>query len=107
MFSFTHHTTIDLFRSQLHSADAVAMYAYLAWQPYPLDSKWLMWICMYADGLDIRLRALGIFDQHGRWQTRKPSLISGPMVDIQQQLTTVSSNVSSNIGPPAIVHYHM
>jgi hypothetical protein len=70
MFGFTRHSTFDLFNTHLHSSDAARVYEYLTWQPHPLGKKWLMWLCMYVDGLDIRLRALGIFDKNGNWNNQ-------------------------------------
>ncbi|KAG2213572.1 hypothetical protein INT46_002278 [Mucor plumbeus] len=74
MFGFTNHSTLDLFNTQIHTADAARMYEYLNWQPHPLGKKWMMWFFMYVDGLDIRLRALRIFDENGVWQQKnKPA----------------------------------
>lgn len=74
MFGFTNHSTFDLFNTQIHTADAARMYEYLNWQPHPLGKKWMMWFFMYVDGLDIRLRALRVFDEHGVWQQKnKPA----------------------------------
>ncbi|KAI7865776.1 hypothetical protein BDF14DRAFT_1985821 [Spinellus fusiger] len=67
MFGFTHNTTLDVFKSRMSAEKANHVYEYLTWQPHPLGTQWLMWFCMYADGLDIRLRALGIFDERGSW----------------------------------------
>lgn len=68
MFGFTGHSTMDIFKHHIQSADAISFYEYLVWQPHPLGKKWLMWICMYVDGLDLRLRNLGIFDKEGVWK---------------------------------------
>ncbi|KAI8997898.1 PAP2 superfamily C-terminal-domain-containing protein [Pilobolus umbonatus] len=73
VFGFTNHSTIDLFNTHLDSAEALSTYEYLTWQPHPLGKKWMMWICVYVDGLDIRLRALGIWDEKGVWQKNRSS----------------------------------
>jgi hypothetical protein len=86
MFGFTKHSTLDLFNSQLPTGDATRMYEYLNWQPHPLGKKWLMWIIMYVDGLDIRLRAVRVFDEHGNWQSQK----SASMVEKKLQISTNS-----------------
>ncbi|CAO3600508.1 unnamed protein product [Absidia cylindrospora] len=63
------HLNMDVLRpSQGNTTDAIAIYDYLNWQLNPLGSTWLLWVCMYADGLDIRLRAFGAFDRHGQWK---------------------------------------
>ncbi|KAI9025307.1 PAP2 superfamily C-terminal-domain-containing protein [Phycomyces nitens] len=71
MFGFSQHTTLDLFKSRIPTTNASAVYEYLTWQPHPLGKTWLMWFCIYADGLDIRLRAMGVFDERGQWQDCK------------------------------------
>jgi hypothetical protein len=61
---------MDTFRPspQANTTDAIAIFDYLNWQLNPLGCTWLLWVCMYADGLDIRLRAFGTFDRHGQWK---------------------------------------
>jgi hypothetical protein len=87
MFGFTKHSTFDLFNTQLHSGDASRMYQYLTWQPRPLGKKWLMWVFMYVDGLDIRLRALRIFDENGVWQNRsKPASMAEKKHSLQETI---------------------
>ena len=66
VFGFLGPSTRNLFHSQLHTFDGDTMYDYLTWQPLPLLPKWMVWVCMYADGLDIRLRSLRIMDQDGQ-----------------------------------------
>ncbi|KAI8068072.1 PAP2 superfamily C-terminal-domain-containing protein [Gongronella butleri] len=66
-FGFMHHVTMDIFKAQINTTDAPLVYEFMNWQPKPLGSTWFMWACMYADGLDIRLRALGIFDKDGHY----------------------------------------
>lgn len=60
------HAEMNVFDSQA-GQHAKQKYQYLVNQPHPLGSRLLMWICMYADGLDIRLRSLGVFDRRGKW----------------------------------------
>ncbi|KAI9493870.1 PAP2 superfamily C-terminal-domain-containing protein [Zychaea mexicana] len=87
MFAFRGHSTRSLFRSRLASFDADTTYEFLTWQPTPLMPTWVMWLCMYADGLDIRLRALGIMDEHGRLTYEAEQHMhspSPPMVDIHE-----------------------
>ncbi|KAI8057565.1 PAP2 superfamily C-terminal-domain-containing protein [Gilbertella persicaria] len=76
MFGFTNHSTLEVFQSHLTS-DAALTYEYLNWQPHPLGKHWLMWFFMYIDGLDIRLRAIGVFDEYGAWKKEyhKPSMV--------------------------------
>ncbi|KAI8149624.1 PAP2 superfamily C-terminal-domain-containing protein [Fennellomyces sp. T-0311] len=80
MFAFPNHSTVDLFRSQLDAFDAYTVYEYLTWQPYPLTT--FTWLCMYADGLDIRLRALGIVDEHGKLGQQ-----TTPVVDVHEMMS--------------------
>lgn len=86
MFGFTKHSTFDVFNSQLPSGEANRMYQYLTWQPHPLGKKWLMWIIMYVDGLDVRLRALRVFDERGVWQSEKPSSMAEKKHQIQSSI---------------------
>ncbi|KAF7727462.1 sphingomyelin synthase [Apophysomyces ossiformis] len=51
------------------SASESGLHEYLEFQPNKLGQTWFLWACMYADGLDIRLRASGIFDERGRWRS--------------------------------------
>lgn len=62
---FGHSNYRELFEARIDTADAILVYEYLTWQTHPLGKNWLLWFCTYADGLDIRLRALGILDKHG------------------------------------------
>ncbi|KAI8353190.1 hypothetical protein BD560DRAFT_408458 [Blakeslea trispora] len=64
MFARSKHSTVETFQSELTS-DASLTYEFLNWQPHPLGKQWLMHFLMYVDGLDIRLRALGVFDERG------------------------------------------
>ncbi|KAI8367940.1 PAP2 superfamily C-terminal-domain-containing protein [Choanephora cucurbitarum] len=64
MFGRTGHSALETFQSELTS-DAILTHEFLAWQPHPLGKDWLMHFFMYVDGLDIRLRALGVFDEKG------------------------------------------
>lgn len=83
MFGFTRDSTFDLFNSQLATGDATRTYQYLNWQPHPLGKKWLMWVIMYVDGLDIRLRGLRVFDEHGVWQSQKPASMAEKKLQVQ------------------------
>ncbi|GAA5795801.1 hypothetical protein HPULCUR_001163 [Helicostylum pulchrum] len=83
MFGFTRNSTFDLFNTQLHTGDATRTYQYLNWQPHPLGKKWIMWFIMYVDGLDIRLRALRVFDENGVWQSQKPASMAEKKLQVQ------------------------
>ncbi|KAI8579441.1 hypothetical protein K450DRAFT_242183 [Umbelopsis ramanniana AG] len=61
------HTEMSVFDTN-GGMTAKEKYQFLVCQPHPLGSRILMWICMYADGLDIRLRSLGTFDSRGKWR---------------------------------------
>ncbi|CAM0136475.1 sphingomyelin synthase [Umbelopsis sp. WA50703] len=61
------HPEMNVFHSHAGQL-AKQKYQYLVNQPHPLGSRLLMWICVYADGLDIRLRSLGVFDSRGKWR---------------------------------------
>lgn len=65
-YMFGHSNCRELFEARVETADSILLYEYLTWQPHPLGKQLLLWFCMYADGLDIRLRALGILDKHGK-----------------------------------------
>jgi hypothetical protein len=65
------HTEMSVFDTN-GGMTAKEKYQYLVCQPHPLGSRILMWICMYADGLDIRLRSLGTFDSRGKWRRPQP-----------------------------------
>ncbi|KAG2210340.1 hypothetical protein INT47_003325 [Mucor saturninus] len=86
MFGFTRDSTFDLFQSQLPLADATRTYQYLNWQPHPLGKKWLMWVIMYVDGLDIRLRGIRVFDEHGIWQSQKPASMAEKKLQVQNNM---------------------
>ncbi|KAG0182316.1 sphingomyelin synthase [Apophysomyces sp. BC1034] len=55
-------------KQQQDPAAEAGLCEFLEFQPSKLGQTWFMWACMYADGLDIRLRAAGIFDERGRWR---------------------------------------
>lgn len=85
---------MDLFTSHYTGGgDAARMYEYLNWQPHPLGKKWLMWACMYVDGLDIRLRAIRVFDEHGNWQQKNLSASATTMTEKKLQISSISNIV--------------
>lgn len=52
-----------------------------------------MWICMYVDGLDIRLRAIRVFDEHGNWQQKNLSASATTMTEKKLQISSISNIV--------------
>ncbi|KAI7902390.1 uncharacterized protein BX663DRAFT_473542 [Cokeromyces recurvatus] len=82
MFGFTKQSQQETFiclwtelKNTLNShEEAKQIYDYLNRQSHPIGNKWLMKLIMYVDGLDIRFRTLGIFDEHGIWKNNEPIL---------------------------------
>ncbi|PHZ15402.1 uncharacterized protein RHIMIDRAFT_234752 [Rhizopus microsporus ATCC 52813] len=74
IFGFTKHAAFDVFNTMM--VDGAQTYQYLAWQPHALGQDWLMHLCMYVDGLDIKLRTIGVLDEQGEWRPmmNQPSL---------------------------------
>lgn len=74
IFGFTKHAAFDVFNTMM--VDGAQTYQYLAWQPHALGQDWLMHLCMYVDGLDIKLRTMGVLDEQGEWRPmmNQPSL---------------------------------
>ena len=101
-FGFSGPSTRNLFLSQLNTFDGDTMYDYLTWQPSPLLPKWMIWVCMYADGLDIRLRSLRIMDQDGRLTREENDY------EEQQMFPPIfpTSTTSTIISPPQIMDVH-
>ncbi|KAG1145043.1 hypothetical protein G6F37_000642 [Rhizopus arrhizus] len=69
MFGFTRYASLDLFQTTM--TDGAQIYQYLNWQPYLLGQDWMMTLCIYVDGLDIRLRSMGILDEQGELSRSK------------------------------------
>ncbi|KAI9473625.1 MAG: hypothetical protein EXX96DRAFT_578698 [Benjaminiella poitrasii] len=73
LFGFTKKQSafLDLFALK-HAGvnDAQDFHDYLNWQPHPVGKRWLMKLVMYVDGLDIRFRAIGVFDERGLYKNQ-------------------------------------
>ncbi|KAI9278428.1 PAP2 superfamily C-terminal-domain-containing protein [Phascolomyces articulosus] len=98
-FAFSGPSTLNLFRSQLNSFDGEAMYEYLTWQPSPLLPTWIMWLCVYADGLDIRLRTLRIMDEYGELAREHDQ-------EGQQKLPPIVISTATHSTTPKMVDVH-
>ncbi|ORY96227.1 hypothetical protein BCR43DRAFT_557180 [Syncephalastrum racemosum] len=86
MFGFRRNSTLDMFCSQLQSTvEAPSLYTFLTWQLHPLGSqRWLLSLILYIDGLDLRLRSLGVFDGIDSKETQQ---IQAPSVIDNRQIT--------------------